>query len=228
MTTPDAAVLRRQLVLAIPFVIAVPIVLGLIAVALGIELRVGALLVGALGWFIALVLRAPVAVVALRSRPDRTSSQEIITASSGPLEEVVRLVAVLLIGRDVDTAFSIGLGWAAIEVLYSIVNGFAVTALAGRTDPEAEQARQLLPPAALSASGAWWGVVERVWASLLHIGFTLIVAAQPVLVIATAIVHSATNLVLMRELRAGRSIAVVNAGGAMLAATVLVVGILLQ
>jgi hypothetical protein len=32
----------------------------------------------------------------------------------------------------------------------------------------------------------------------------------------------------MRELRAGRSIAVVNAGGAMLAATVLVVGILLQ
>jgi len=222
--TTDAAVLRRNLLTAVPFLIAVPIMIGLVAIRLGIDLRVGPLIAGAVGWIVALVLRAPVAAIAMRRTQDRERAQPIITAASGPLEEVVRLVFLLLLGRDVNTAVSLGLGWAAVEVVYAIASGFAVTALVGRTDPEAEQARALLPPMMLSSSAPWWGVVERIWASLLHIGFTLIVAAQPILVIATAIVHSATNMLLMREIRRGASPATINAAGAVLALAVVSVG----
>jgi hypothetical protein len=121
-------------------------------------------------------------------------AQRWVVASSGPLEESVRLAVLLLVGRDLGTALWIGLGWAAIEVLYAIANGFAIEALARRTDPEAERVRALLPPAALSASGPWWGVVERVWATAIHLGFTLILAAVPALVVVTAALHSAINV----------------------------------
>jgi len=100
----------------------------------------------------------------------------------------------LLVGRDLGTALWIGLGWAAIEVVYAIANGFAIAALAQRTDPEAERARALLPPAALSGNAPWWGVAERIWTTAVHIGFTLILAAVPALVVVTAVLHSALNV----------------------------------
>lgn len=207
--------------------LAVPVVIGLIMVALGIRLEIGALVAGAVGWVIALALRAPVAIGTMRTTNDRTRTQMWVTASSGPLEEGVRLVVLLIVGRDLSQAASVGLGWAAVEVVYSLVNGLAMLALLGRDDPEAEQARALMPlQAALEPSAPWWGLVERTWASLLHIGFTLIVAAQPVLVILTAVVHSATNLALLRTADQV-SMARFQLGGVILALAVLGVGVVL-
>ncbi len=196
---PDAAAYRKALAAAALPTLAVPVVLGLIIAGLGFELEPIALAAGAVGWIVALVLRAPVAIGALRSTGDRTRAQPIITGASGPLEELVRLGVLLLVGRELDTALSIGLGWAAIEVVYSLVNGIALLTLIGRDDPEAEQARAMLPMReVLEPSGVWWGIVERVWASALHIGFTAIVARAPLLVLGTIVVHSAVNLTLLR------------------------------
>ena len=186
--------MRRALFLSIPLYLAVPILYALGILGLGHDVQVGALLAGAAGWIVALVLRAPVGLLGVRVTRSNERAQRWVVASSGPLEESVRLAVLLLVGRDLGTALWIGLGWAAIEVVYAIVNGFAVEALSRRTDPEAERARALLPPAALSGSAPWWGVAERFWATALHIGFTLILAAIPVLVVVTAAVHSAINV----------------------------------
>ena len=221
------AAYRRNLLAAALPTLAVPVVIGGVMLALGVALSVGPLVAGALGWLIALVLRAPVAVAAMRFAGSQERAQPWITASSGPLEEGVRLVVLLVVGRDPATAAAIGLGWAAIEVLYSLVNGVAMLSLLGRDDPEAQQARALMPMrAALEPSAPWWGLIERITASVLHIGFTLIVAAQPLLAVVTAPVHSAVNLAL---LRAGRSasLARLEATLAIVAAFVLAVAVAL-
>jgi hypothetical protein len=195
----DPVAYRRNLVRSVPFVLAVPVVIGLVIVASGVPLDPVGLIAGAIGWSVALVLRAPVAIVSMRIEQDRRLVQPWITGASGPAEELVRLGVLLLVGRDLPLALSIGLGWAAIEVVYSLVNGVAILALMGRTDPEAEQARSLMPtPEVLRSDAPLWGVVERAWASVLHVAFTLIVAAVPLFVILTTVAHSMTNLLLLR------------------------------
>jgi hypothetical protein len=220
--------MQRSLILAAPFVLAVPVVLGLVIVFAGHPLDAGALAVGAVGWAFALALRAPVALIGqrlLHGNPERT--QRAVVLSSGPLEELVRLAVVLLVGRDLSTALWIGLGWAAIEVLFSIVNGFALAQLEKRTDEEAERARAMLPPQALSAGAPWWGVIERIWASLLHIAFTLIVAAAPLTAPINAVVHSAVNVAALAGARR-YPLAAVSVGGLLLALALLAVGLLLH
>lgn len=218
--------MRRSLIASIPFLLAVPVAYGVAFVLAGHPIEVGPALAGAAGWFVALVLRAPVGLVGVRitGSPDRV--QRWVVASSGPLEESVRLAVLLLVGRDLSTALWIGLGWAAIEVLYVIGNGFALAALAERTDPEAERARAMLPPAALGDAGPWWGVVERAWASAIHIGFTLVLAAIPVLVILTAAAHSAVNVAFLWLVR-HQGMAVTTLAGAAAGAVALAAGLAL-
>lgn len=219
--------MRRALLLSIPFYLAVPVAYALGIAALGHELEIGPLLAGAAGWLLALVLRAPVGLVGVRITGSTERAQRWVVASSGPLEESVRLAVLLLVGRGLGTALWIGLGWAAIEVLYAIANGFAIEALARRTDPGAERARALLPPAALSASGPWWGVVERVWATAIHLGFTLILAAMPVLVVVTAAVHSAINVAFL-WLLAHRGLLMTTLAGVATGGAILLVGLWLH
>src|SRR5690606_39670555 len=54
---------------------------------------------GAAGWLLALVLRGPVGLIAMRSTEDQERAQTVVAASSGPLEELVRLGAVTVVGR---------------------------------------------------------------------------------------------------------------------------------
>ena len=205
--------MRRALLLSIPLLLAVPVAYGVAAaVWLGHPLELGSAVAGALGWLIALVLRTPVGLVGFRITGSTERAQRWVVASSGPLEESLRLAVLLLIGRDLATALWVGIGWATIEVLYAIGNGFAVEQLSRRTDPDAEAARAMLPPAALAASGPWWGVAERAWASALHIGFTLMLAAVPFLVIVTAGVHSAVNVAFLWLVR-HRGMALTTAAG---------------
>jgi hypothetical protein len=218
---------RRHMLLAAPVTLAVPVALGAILVALGADLRPSAIAVGAVGWTVALALRVPVGLVSRRVLRDDTRIQTVLAASSGPCEEIVRLVVLLLLGHDLDTALSIGLGWAGIEALYATVNAFAMLALMGRQDEEAARARAMLPlPNAVSIAGIWMGVFERVWASTLHIAFTLIIAARPILVVATIVAHSVTN---MAFLAAAKRIGLGRAEvlGAVWADVVLVVALVL-
>ncbi|HSK93756.1 MAG TPA: hypothetical protein VLA76_06845 [Candidatus Angelobacter sp.] len=219
--------MRRALVLSIPLLLAVPIAYGVAFDRLGHAPMLLPALAGAGGWLLALLLRAPVGLLGMHLAGTPERAQRWVVASSGPLEEAVRLAVLLLVGRDLGTALWIGLGWATIEVLYSIGNGFAVAALAERTDPEAERARAMLPPAALAATSPLWGVVERAWASALHIGFTLILAAVPLLVLVTAPLHTAINVGVLWLAR-HRGLLVVSAAGIALGATVLAAGWLLH
>ena len=189
---------RRSLALSAVLLTLVPIGFGIALVVSGYPPLVGPLLAGALGWMIALTLRTPVALVGIRVLGSMERAQTLIIAASGPAEETVRLIAVLLVGRDIATALWLGFGWATIEVVYTFVNGAAIARLATRTDPEAERVRQLLPPAAFGSSAPFWGAVERVGATAFHMGLTLIVAAVPISVVVNMIVHSSMNLAMVR------------------------------
>jgi hypothetical protein len=132
-------------------------------------------------------------------------------------------VTLAIAGRDVVTALWLGLGWAAIEVLYAIANGLALSALVERTDPEAQRIRATIPPSLLTGGAVAWGVLERVWASAVHIGFTLVLAAVPIAALVTAPAHTLVNVAFTRALRR-YPMAMVMAAGLALGAAILAVG----
>ena len=75
------------------------------------------------------------------------------------------------------------LAWAAIEVVYAIINGFVTLSLFRRDDEKARQARAVLENMGLAKAmlnaPPFLGVVERIFASAIQIGFTLLLAWQP-------------------------------------------------
>lgn len=191
--------LRRNTLIATPFTLLVPVAFALVLSWLGADLRWSALGFGALGWFGALLLRGPLAAILSQTMPDEERVKTIIVTSSGPLEEGVRLLLLLLVGRSFSDAAALGIGWAAVEVVYTTLTGFLTLSLMRRTDPEAMQARQMLESQGMiRETGPWLGIVERMGATALHLGFTFIVAWNPWAAVATAIVHSASNLTLIR------------------------------
>ena len=184
-----------QLILAAPFMLAVGAAYALFPLAWDGALVWSAVGFGALGWAVALALRGPVALLVRRRSEHMPTVQRAIAAASGPLEEPVRLILLLLIGRDLDAAYSIGLGWAGLEILYGIVNGFVLASIRTRTDEKAVEARRQLEELGfLRDFPAYAGVVERFTASAFHIGSTLLLAWSPVLLVAAIPVHSGLNL----------------------------------
>src|SRR5215469_16328840 len=177
--------------------ILVPPAYGLWFFLWGIPLSWGGIGIGALGWTIALMLRNPVALLAKAIPATSKHVTTIVVASSGPCEELVRLAVVLLLGRAFPMALSIGLGWAAIEVVYAIVTSLVTLSLFRRDDEKARRGRTVLENMGLAKAmlnaPPFMGVVERISASALHIGFTLLLAWQPLLVILTIPLHSSTN-----------------------------------
>lgn len=160
---------------------------------------------GAAGWMIALTLRAPIALIASRlTTKERTMT--VVGWASGPAEEVVRLLLVLFVLRSGSAAAWAGAGWMAVEVLYVTANGLMIATLLTKDDPKSIEAKDLLLEQGMIQNyGPWWGVLERFGAAGLHIGFTLLLFAQPWLVLVTIVVHSATNMLWVRY--AKRSIA---------------------
>jgi hypothetical protein len=210
LTSAELTRVQKSFYLSVPFLIAVPILwaLGLGAWLEPITwLMVG---LGAVGWLVALALRGPVALLVRQLHVPEERAKYWIGAASGPAEEGARVVLLLLIGASFRQALWLGFGWATIEVLYTIMSGFLLASLLGRADPEAEKAREFLQSQGLlRESGAVYGVIERIGATALHIGFTLLVAWHPLLAIVTAIVHSAVNLGTVRLAR--RSLALTEA-----------------
>lgn len=191
--------LRRNTLIATPVTLLVPVAFAVALSMMGADLTWAHLGFGALGWFGALMLRAPLAAILTQIWGDPERVKPWIIASSGPFEEIVRVVLLLLVGRSFSEAAAIGVGWAAIEVVYTAITGFITLSLMKRTDPEAMQARQILEAQGMiQEQGPWLGVIERIAATALHIGFTFIVAWSLFAAIATAVVHSATNITMIR------------------------------
>lgn len=178
-----------------PLMLAVGVAYALLPSAWDGQLVWSAVGVGAFGWAFALGLRGPFLLVLKRATTDIPQLSRRMTALSGPLEEVVRLLAVVLIGRDLDTAYSIGLGWAGIEIVYAILNGALLTSLQARTDEKGVEAREQLEAfGMLRDFPALASVVERITASGFHIGATLLLATWPLVALVTIPLHSALNL----------------------------------
>ena len=198
-----ATPMLRNVVISIPLLFATLIPYLWLGDALGFLLEWKIALLGALGWWIALLLRIPVILLA-KDRPEE-QGRRLIVSASGPAEEGVRLAFLLWLGFNVDNAWSLGFGWAAIEIVYAVVQGFGLAALAGRDDEKAVEAREMLKrqgtERALEPSAPFWGIPERLSANAIHIAFSLLLLISPWIVLLTAPLHSALNLIFMRLLR---------------------------
>lgn len=144
---------------------------------------------------IALFLRGPVTV--LFKGLSKEKATLFVGLSSGPLEEGVRLILLLLTGTSFSWAISVGQGWVMIEVLFTIINGFVLIHIIQRQDEKSIQVKELLESKGQLRLSPLWGVVERIFASAFHIGVTLLIAKIPLLTFIFVIVHSLFNLVVV-------------------------------
>ncbi len=148
---------------------------------------------------------------------------------SGPAEESVRLLLVWFAVSGFDDLLWAGFGWATIEVVHTLVTGLLVRRLLLDPSPKGVEARRLL------VSIGWLqyvqslvpvlGVVERVGASLLHIGFTLLLGWNPWLLLVTMPAHSATNLCAVRLMKQ-RSVTVLEGIVVVVGASAFALGLL--
>lgn len=195
MTTADMAarapLWRKTAVWLLP----VPVAAGLLAAAWLGPPSWSLLALGAAGWMIALILRQPVALIA-RQMTSLERVRTIVGWASGPAEELVRVGLVILFVGTASGAIWAGIGWAGIEIVTIAVSGFLVANLLTRDDPKALKVQAILCEHDTSSTHApGWAVAERCSAMALHVGFTLLLFAQPWLALATVIVHSSLNMI---------------------------------
>ena len=159
-------------------------------------------LLGALGWWIALIVRIPVILLIKKKNINLKLSRKITIGLSGPSEEITRLLLLSIIGLNSPNAYSIGLGWAMIEIIYGLVQIIGLGLLDEKSDPKAEEAKTIMKQMGmdkiLEPSTPFWGALERVSASALHIGFGLLLIISPYLIIATIPLHSFINFFVVK------------------------------
>ena len=115
------------------------------------------------------------------------------------LRQPVALLASKKFDREKAATVVGGYGWATVEVLLIAVNVLAVATLVTKDDEKSREARQLLEAQGmLKTAHPLWGFVERISASALHLGFTLLLFANPWWVLLTLSAHSVTNMLAVR------------------------------
>ncbi|CAE7461220.1 unnamed protein product [Symbiodinium natans] len=111
------------------------------------------LLAGAGGWWLALLLRMPCILGIKAVLADSPSQQAWLTLMtillSGPAEESVRVAMLFAFGwaQRFEATFALGLGWTALELVFTAVQALAVTQLlraAKAGDPKAVEAYHVL------------------------------------------------------------------------------------
>lgn len=177
---------------SIPFYFAVPLLIWFFLENLGAAFFWKAFFLGALGWIVALFLRGP--IHAWGQKLPQKTAMFLVGLSSGPLEEGVRLALLLLTGTSFSWALSLGQGWAAIEVLYVVTNGVILVTVLRKNDEKSREVKKILESQGTSRLSPFWGLSERLFASLFHIGATLMIARSPSWVFLLLVVHSAFNL----------------------------------
>lgn len=196
-TISDQALAKQffhHLLFCTPLLLTVPLIYLLAFNALGQgNLAVWPFCLGVLGWTIALLLRAPMLVLTFRLT--HNVKEQVAAAMAGPAEEVVRLLAVLFLQANFASAISLGLGWATIEVLYTLVAGFSSVMILSRGGVGALQLKKrFLDTGQTVPATVYSGVIERLSATALHIGFTLLLAYHPLLILVTLPLHSVVNV----------------------------------
>ncbi|MDT3427232.1 hypothetical protein J2Z22_002783 [Paenibacillus forsythiae] len=195
---PFAGVTERTLKY-LPLYILVPVMYGAVFSAAGHAIEWTIFGLGALGWLAALFLRGPLAAL-VRGWPQERAKL-VVVGSSGVLEEGVRLALLAILSASFPQALSLGQGWAAIEVLFVIVNAILILSLIKRSDEKAMQAKQILQAQGNPQASPLWGILERIWASAFHIGAALIIARTPWLAALLVPLHSGFNLAAVRLAR---------------------------
>lgn len=183
----------HHLLFCTPLLLTVPLIYLFAYNALGQgSLAVWPFCLGVLGWTIALLLRAPMLVLAFRLTHVK---EQVVAAMAGPAEEVVRLLAVLFLQANFASAISLGLGWATIEVFYALVAGFSTVKILSRGGVGALQLKKRFLDTGLTVPATVYsGVIERLSATALHIGFTLLLAYHPLFILVTLPLHSVVNV----------------------------------
>ena len=186
----------RDLIIAVPLMLVVGVAYLYAPAIWGEAPRWGLMGLGALGWWAALILRVPFIPLA-KKMGSQERQGSFMAFLAGVCEESVRLGWVLLFGRTFSEALALGIGWGAIEVLFAIVNGVMRHVLLSRNDEKARQAMAMLKEQGQlqEIPGGWFvGAWERFFASALHLGFTLLVAWQPWLVVVLLPAHGLVDL----------------------------------
>jgi len=192
---PFAGVSRKAFKF-LPLYLLVPLLYFTLFISMGYELNWKGFGLGALGWAAALFLRGPLSLLVQKWPKER--AQNVIVSSSGVLEEGVRLMLLILTSTSFTWAQSVGQGWAAIEVLFVIINVIMITVLLKRTDEKAIQAKEILKAQGNMQASPLWGILERIWASAFHIGATLVISHSAWAVVLLIPLHSGLNLVAVR------------------------------
>jgi hypothetical protein len=122
----------------------------------------------------------------------------------------------LILGITVNNAYSLAIGWAAIEIIYSLVQVFAMGILKDRTDPKAIEAKELLKlqgmDKSLEPNAPFWSVFERLSANGLHLSFSLLLVVSPWLVLVTAPLHSGLNFLVTHLTKKSLAISEITLG----------------
>lgn len=215
--------LAQRFLYFIPLFLLVPMAFWQLFEWLGYAMNWAAFGIGAAGWYVALMLRIPLQLL-VRNLPQERAVR-IVGWFSGPAEESLRVLALAVFGAAFPYALSLGQGWAAIEVAFTILNGAILGKVLSRQDEKSIQVRAILEQQGTYGKSPLWGIVERIFASCLHIGFTLICAYNLWLALVLIPLHSATNMVIVatvrRNMLLGQALLAVVGGGS------LVVGFLL-
>lgn len=192
----------RNIILASPLYLLVPIPFVLFADYLAISINYKEVLLGALGWWIALLVRMPVILLVRKKGLSTKLSNRITVGISGPAEEIVRIIILTIIGLNYSNAYSLGLGWASIEILYGLFQVIGLGILDQKTDAKAEEAKQMMKQMGmdktLKPSVPYWGALERFSAGALHIGFSLLLLISPYMLILTIPLHSMVNFLVVK------------------------------
>lgn len=181
-----------------------------------VQLSAPVVAAGAVGWFFSLLLRPTIIYLANTSRrwclrrviSHETAKQTksnpqnlyLAIAVSGPIEEFVRLVVVMLCGGSVATGIAVGLGWAFAEAVFlgvtaAITSGGVIRSLfVSKSFHQSKFTYEIIE---------WVAVVcvERGSAFGIHVSSSVILALCPVCVLPLTVVHSVTNVGAVRLAR---------------------------
>ena len=192
----------RNILWATPLYILTPVPFFILALFLEIKLDFNYVLFGALGWWIALLLRTPVILYLKYKKTNLETSSNLMISFSGPTEEITRLVLLSLIGFNIPNAYSIGLGLGMIEIIYGIIQIIGIGTLEQKTDAKALEAKafmkQMGMDKTLASSTPFWGALERFSAIAIHIGFSLLLIRSPYIVIFTIPLHNLANFFVVK------------------------------
>jgi hypothetical protein len=192
----------RNILWASPLYFLAPLPFFILADFLEITIDYNSLLLGMLGWWAALLLRIPIILYVKKKKLEQKKSNKLIVGFSGPTEEITRLVLLLIIGLNAPNAYAVGLGWAIIEIVYGLIQIIGLGVLEQKTDEKAEEAKVLMKQMgmdkSLAPSTPFWGALERLTATAVHIGFSLLLVFSPYVLIVTIPLHSFINFLVVK------------------------------